>query len=590
MLKSRWFDQVDAACPLPEYPRPQLRRDDWLCLNGQWEYAITPIGADIPQTFDGLITVPFAIESQLSGVCRRLEPNEWLWYRRNVSIPHSFSGKRILLHFGAVDWQCTVYVNGEFVVSHTGGYTSFYADITDFLTDGENTIVLQVYDPTDAGGQDRGKQSLESHGFWYTGTSGIWQTVWLEPVGDTYVKKLHLMPDIDAGILNISAELSSPADVFIRISAQKTIVWEGALPSQKYVYIPNAHLWSPEDPFLYDLEVQVNLNGETVDTIYSYFGMRKFSLGKTGRITRLFLNNKPYFQRGLLDQGYYCDGGLTPPTDTAMIYDIQKMKDLGFNMLRKHIKVDLARWYYHCDRLGMLVWQDMVSGGQWIGDFFAGVVPNILGAYPKLTAKIIPDNVHYARFSREDPAMRAAYEIELRETIAALENCVSIYCWVPFNEGWGQFDALRICELVRTLDPSRVIDHASGWYDQGGGDIQSMHKYILPIPPVRPDQRAFVITEFGGYSQVLDGHVWNKGKSFGYMMFRSKDSLTRAYRRLMEKQIFPIIPRYLSGFVYTQLSDVEFEVNGILSYDRKVVKLDEETVRALNHKMCYKNS
>ena len=271
-----------------------------------------------------------------------------------------------------------------------------------------------------------------------------------------------------------------------------------------------------------------------------------------------------------------------------MIYDIQKMKDLGFNMLRKHIKVDLARWYYHCDRLGMLVWQDMVSGGKWIGDFYAGVVPNILGAYPKVTARVVPDNVHYARLSREDPAMRDAYEKEMLETLDALHNCVSIYCWVPFNEGWGQFDSLRITEKIRSIDTSRVIDHASGWYDQGGGDIQSMHKYILPIPSIRPDQRAFVITEFGGYSQILDDHIWNKAKSFGYLMFRSKESLTRAYRRLMEKQIFPIMPKYLSGFVYTQLSDVEFEVNGILSYDRKVVKIDEETVKSLNHKMQYK--
>lgn len=589
MLKSRWFDLVDRNCPLPEYPRPQMRREDWLCLNGPWEYAVTPIADAMPQAFSGTITVPFAIESALSGVGRRLEPNEWLWYRRTVTLPQSFAGKRCILHFGAVDWQCSVFVNEKKVCEHTGGYSPFSVDITDALTDGENTLVLQVYDPTDAGEQNRGKQSLKSHGFWYTGTSGIWQTVWMEPVHAAHITKLRLTPDIDAGTLSLDVQLSEPGDVLLTVRAAQNVVWQGQLPEAGYIYIPDAHLWSPEDPFLYDLEIQVLQNGKLTDAVQSYFGMRKFSLGKTGRITRLFLNNKPYFQRGLLDQGYYSDGGLTPATDEAMIYDIQKMKDLGFNMLRKHIKVDLARWYYHCDRIGMLVWQDMVSGGRWIGDFYAGVVPNILGAAPALLSHTVRDNIRYARFSRENAPFRDAYEIELREMLDTLYNCVSICCWVPFNEGWGQFDALRIAELVRSIDPTRWIDHASGWYDQGGGDIQSMHKYILPIPPIRPDHRAFVITEFGGYSRIVNGHVWNRAKSFGYLMFRSKASLTNAYRRLMEKQIIPIIPKYLSGFIYTQLSDVEFEVNGILSYDRFVVKPDEETVRSLNHKMQYKN-
>ena len=315
--------------------------------------------------------------------------------------------------------------------------------------------------------------------------------------------------------------------------------------------------------------------------------MRKCSIGVVDGITRLFLNNQPYFQRGLLDQGYYCDGGLTAPTEEAMVYDIRKMKDLGFNMLRKHIKVEPARWYYHCDRLGMLVWQDMVSGGAWIGDFYAGVVPNLIGACPRLTPVHVRDD-RYKRFSREKPEARAAYETELREMIDDLYNAVCIYCWVPFNEGWGQFDAVRIAQSVKQQDPTRIVDHASGWYDQGAGDVMSMHKYILPIPKIRPDRRAFVISEFGGYSRICDEHVWNRQRSFGYLMFRTFDSLTYAYARLMEKQILPLIDRYLSAFIYTQVSDVELEVNGILTYDRKLVKIDEDTIIQLNQKLRYR--
>lgn len=586
MLKTRWFDRVDKACPLPEYPRPQLVRSEWLCLNGAWQYTITDQNATLPKTFDGVITVPFAIESALSGVGRKLQPNEILWYQRDIVLPPSFDGKRCILHFGAVDWQCTVYVNGTKVCAHTGGYCPFSADITDVLHESVNRIALRVYDPTDAGWQNRGKQSLQSHGFWYTGTSGIWQTVWMEPVNTCYVQKLRIVPDIDNSLIHLTTDLSEEAALHAVIRAGESVLFDGDIEPNAHIPLPDPHLWSPEDPFLYDLTVTASQNGKVTDTVTSYFGMRKFSIGNDGGITRLFLNNKPYFQRGLLDQGYYCDGGLTPPCDEAMIYDIQKMKDLGFNMLRKHIKVDLPRWYYHCDRLGMLVWQDMVSGGQYIGNFYAGVVPNMLGAFPRLTPFSLKDN-HYKRFNREKPEWRADYERELHEMIDTLFNCVSIYCWVPFNEGWGQFDAKRIASDVKAHDPGRLVDHASGWYDQGAGDIQSMHKYILPIPKIKPDRRAFVISEFGGYSMIADGHVWNKKKSFGYMMFRTKDTLTRAYRRLMEKQIMPLIPKYLSAFIYTQVTDVEFEVNGILTYDREIVKIDADTIKKINQRMQY---
>ena len=588
MLKTRWFDKVDPACPLPEYPRPQMERDNWLCLNGRWEYTITQNTDVIPSVFHGTIVVPFAIESELSGVCRKLQPDEILWYRRSVTLPDSFCGKRCLLHFGAVDWQCVVYINGQKAVEHTGGYCPFSADVTDLLHDGKNTLVVRVYDPTDAGWQNRGKQALQSHGFWYTGTSGIWQTVWMEPVDAVHIRSLRITPDIDKGEVHLRTSVSEEAQLLVRVKSADETVYEGIVSADDArIPIPNAHLWSPEDPFLYDLELKLSRDGIVVDRVRSYFGMRKYSLGVVDGVTRLFLNNQPYFQRGLLDQGYFPDGGLTPPTDEAMIFDIRKMKELGFNMLRKHIKVDLARWYYHCDRLGMLVWQDMVSGGQWIGNFYAGVVPNLIGACPRLTPFTVRDN-RYKRFSREKPEWRAAYETELHEMLDTLMNVVSIYCWVPFNEAWGQFDAKRIAGVVKQYDSSRIVDHASGWYDQGAGDVMSMHKYILPIPKIKPDKRAFVISEFGGYSQVLDGHVWNKKKSFGYLMYFSKQKLTAAYRALMEKQIMPIIPKYLSGFVYTQVTDVEFEVNGILTYDREIVKMDEDTLKSLNNIMQYR--
>ena len=587
-MKTRWFDQVDRNCPLPEYPRPQMRRGDWLCLNGRWDYTITDDPKTVPRRFDGTILVPFAPECALSGVERKLLPHERLWYRRTVKLPDSFRGKRCLLHFGAVDWKSAVYVNGRKAAEHTGGYCPFTADVTDLIRDGENVIVVRVFDPTDAGWQNRGKQSLKSHGFWYTGTSGIWQTVWMEPVGEDHICAVRTTPDIDSGVLHVDVRHSGDAAVFARVLRDEETVFEGIVPADgAQIPIPDARLWSPEDPFLYDLHLELRTDGAIVDSVESYFAMRKCSLGQVDGITRLFLNNRPYFQRGLLDQGYYPDGGLTPPTDEAMIYDIQTMKELGFNMLRKHIKVDLARWYYHCDRLGMLVWQDMVSGGKWIGNFYAGVVPNILGACPRLTPFTVRDD-RYERFSRALPESREAYETELREMLDSLHNYPCIYCWVPFNEAWGQFDAVRIAGLVRSIDPSRVIDHASGWYDQGAGDVMSMHKYIFPIPKIKPDRRAFVVSEFGGYSRIVDGHVWNRSKSFGYVMFRTKASLTEAYRKLMEKQILPLIPKYLSGFVYTQVSDVEFEVNGILTYDREEIKLDAETLKSLNEKMQYR--
>ena len=574
-LTTRWAKEAMCDLPLPEYPRPQMVRENWVNLNGFFEYAVTDESTEWCENYDGEIRVPFAIESCLSGVCKRISKKDRLWYRKKITLPEEFKGKRTLLHFGAVDWECKVYVNKKHVGGHIGGYCPFTIDITDALTDGENELVVWVYDPTDEAWQNRGKQASESHGFWYTSTSGIWQTVWMEAVNENYIKNYKLTPDIDKGVLKIETDVAGAGKLNIKVFDGETVVAEKELSAKDEIEIADVKLWSPENPFLYDFVLTLEADGK-VDSVKGYFAMRKFSIDEYQGYARLFLNNEPYFQKGLLDQGYWSDGGLTPPTDEAMIYDIQKMKDLGFNMLRKHIKVEPARWYYHCDRIGMLVWQDMISGGQNFNTFYVGVLPNaytILSPLVNLTKK---DNA-YKTFSRDKLEWRAQFEEELFEMIDSLYNYPSICCWVPFNEGWGQFDAKRIGDAVK----------ACGWYDQKGCDFRSIHRYIFPFVAPKYDGRPIVISEYGGYSQILDGHVWNKAKSFGYQMYTSKASLTNAYRKLHEPQIIPAIKKGLSATVYTQVSDVEFEVNGILTYDREIVKIDEQTIIDINKKLTY---
>ncbi len=582
-IKTIWFDGIDKSCPLPEYPRPQLQREKWLCLNGEYDYAITAENASCPESFDGKIIVPFSVESAASGVQRKLLPTQRLWYRRKFSLTEDFSGKRTLLHFGAVDWQCTVWVNGKLMGEHTGGYNPFSFDITDALTDGENELVVKVYDPTDAGHQQRGKQVLETKGFWYTATSGIWQTVWLEPVNYCRIESIKLVPDIDKGVINIKTKHTCECGgkLFAKVLDGEKAVFDGEITADAAIPVPDAKLWSPESPFLYDLKLTLDCDGEK-DEISSYFGMRKYSIIKDSEgCPRLALNNKPYFQRGLLDQGYWPESQLTPPCDEAMIFDIEKMKELGFNMLRKHIKTEPLRWYYHCDRLGMLVWQDMISGGQYIGNILAGVFPNL--------SIHVKDNM-YKAFKRGKPEWREEFRQELWGMIDSLYNCVSICCWVPFNEGWGQFDAKEIGTKIKELDPSRFVDHASGWHDQKGPDFKSMHRYIVPVTgPTRftKNGRPYVLSEYGGYSWNIKGHVWNEKRSFGYIMFPNSKKLSAAYKHLHDVQIVRLIKKGLCATVYTQVSDVEFEVNGIYSYDRKVLKVDKNTVIEVNKKLTY---
>ena len=582
-LHTPWFENAKKDVPLNDYPTPQLQREDWLCLNGEYDYAITPLQENIPAEFDGKILVPFAIESELSGVQKALSENENLWYRKKVTLPAYFKGKRTVLHFQAVDYKATVFINGKKAGEHTGGYNPFSFDITDLIGADEFEMVVKVFDPTDKSGQTRGKQVQRPFGFWYTATSGIWQTVWCEPVNENRIEKIAYTPDIDASTINIKTQVKGSGELYLKISEEGKEIFSSRISDNENIELSSQRLWSPESPFLYDVELSLINGGAVTDKVKSYFGMRKFSVMRDEKgVNRLSLNNKPYFHRGLLDQGYWPESGLTAPTDEALIFDIEKMKELGFNMLRKHIKVESARWYYHCDRLGMLVWQDMPSGAKALNLILAGALPNI---------NVHIKDSHYALFSRKDEKFRQEFLTELDEMLDNLYNCVSLCTWVPFNEGWGQFDAKETSEHIKEKDPTRFVDHASGWHDQKGADFKSIHKYVLPVnAPTkhRTLDRPVVLSEYGGYQNSVEGHTWSSEKSFGlYLKFKDKASLSKHYEALHEKQIIPLIKRCLCATVYTQVSDVENELNGIYTYDRKKLKINEETVKNINKKLCY---
>ncbi|MEA5151670.1 MAG: glycoside hydrolase family 2 TIM barrel-domain containing protein [Oscillospiraceae bacterium] len=554
-MKTAWTDKVDPNMPLPEYPRPQLARHGWMNLNGLWDYAIND-SSRFPKDFDGQIVVPFSPEAPLSGVNRQLKSGEYLWYRRAVAIPGEFSGKRIILHFGAVDQTAAVWVNSAQVANHTGGYLPFEADVTDAIENGYMLLTVRVSDDTDKGGHTRGKQKTKRGGIWYTPQSGIWQTVWIEAVPECYVKALRISPLFDEPAVEISAEIVGDQPAYAQLGGASY-----ALPA--HIPMPGFEAWTPEHPKLYGFTVSC---GE--DRVQSYFAMRKFSVEKDGQGTpRLFLNGAPYFHNGLLDQGYWPDGLYTAPTDEAMVYDIGMAKSMGFNMLRKHIKVEPLRWYYHCDRLGMLVWQDMPNGG---GSYGAPVV-----SAPLATGINLKDSA-YALFARADKDARAEFRAELAEMIEHLYNCPCIAMWVLFNEGWGQFDAAKMYELVRGIDKSRTIDHASGWHDQGIGKVRSEHVYFRKFG-FKPDKlgRAVLLSEFGGYSHSVSGHCWGR-KEFGYKKFEMPAQLEIAIEELYQTQIGPAKLQGLAAAVYTQLTDVEDELNGILTYDRKVAKVPPE--------------
>ena len=569
MLMTPWGEHLDENCILTEYPRPQMRRNSYLNLNGRWEYAITD-SDESPRHWDGTILVPFSPESALSGVGRSLQPGQTLWYRREVIVPQGFipADGRLLLHFGAVDQEAAVYWNGRLLGRHMGGYNAFTLDATDALGP-RNSLVVRVHDDTDASFHSRGKQKTRRGGIWYTPQSGIWQTVWMEAVPRHYIESLRIVPLFDQSAVEVMVRCSQPLQCEATVDG-RTVPFTSGEPAR--IPMPDFRAWSPEDPYLYDLSVTL---GE--DRVESYFGMRKMEVrADRGGVKRLVLNGEPYFQSGLLDQGYWPDGLYTAPSDEALIYDIQTAKAMGFNLLRKHIKVEPMRWYYHCDRLGMLVWQDMPSGGGKYR-FSTITLPLVTGIHRR-------DN-HYRAFARASSQGRGEYMDELEEMVGQLFNAPSVVLWVPFNEGWGQFDSTLVMERLRALDPTRPVDPASGWHDQGAGELRSLHVYFKPFR-FRRDRRgrALALSEFGGYNLRVDGHCFNQ-KDYGYRRLPDAAALWRDFSRLYEREVLPAVPRGLCASVYTQLSDVEDELNGLMTYDRRVVKLDADEVRELNERL-----
>ena len=564
-LKTIWSDTPD----LSQYPRPQMVRDSYFSLNGEWDYKI--IKGDLSykpeesEVYDGKIVVPFAPESFLSGVNRTLMPDEVLVYRTFFK---KEQGGVALLHFGAVDYKCKVYVNGYSAAEHTGGYTPFECEIQKYMRDGENELTVCVTDPSDTKPISRGKQATNHGGIWYTPTSGIWQSVWMEYLPEEYVKRIKYTSDIDAMTVEITAEINTGAKNF------KVITHDGkvfdSVDGKVTLDCKNCGLWSPESPSLYPFEITVGK-----DKVGSYFALRRFSVGRRKDGKYCFtLNGKPYFMTGLLDQGYWSDGLYTAPSDEALVYDIELAKKCGFNTLRKHIKIEPLRWYFHCDRLGMIVWQDFVNGGGGFNPLASLILPNI---------GIRIKDSHYGFYRRKDKEGRNLYYKEMKEVVDLLGSCPCIALWTPFNEAWGQFDSLKVCDYLRSLDDTRLIDHASGWSDQGG-EIRSIHKYFVPFRMPKREKRPVVLSEFGGYSMKVEDHSFSD-KIFGYAIYKETDKLNAAITNLWKKELLPAKKQGLCASIYTQLSDVQSEVNGLVTYDRRVVKVDEKTLEELNGKL-----
>lgn len=570
-IKTKWSETIDVNNVLPEYPRPIMERQDWTNLNGLWEYAILPTGQNEPQKYDGKILVPFAVESSLSGVQKELGKDNELWYKRLFTVPANWKNKTILLHFGAVDWKTEVYLNDVKIGSHTGGYTPFSFDITPFLTSGNQKLVVKVSDPTTEGFQPVGKQNSKPEGIWYTPVSGIWQTVWLEPVNAKHISSIKTIPNIDTKKLSIdvATEKTAPEDiveVVVKDGSSIVAKAKGSAGQQLNIPLADAKLWSPESPFLYDLEINLYSNGQLVDKVNSYAAMRKISTKRDDHgIVRIQLNNKDYFQFGPLDQGWWPDGLYTAPTDEALVYDIQKTKDFGFNMIRKHVKVEPARWYTHCDRLGILVWQDMPNGDkspQWQNrQYFNG-------------SELIRSGESEANYYKE-----------WKDIIDYLVSYPSIVTWVPFNEAWGQFKTVETAEWTKNYDPSRLVNPASGGNHYRTGDMLDLHNYPGPELYLYDAERPTVLGEYGGIGLPLEGHLWQPDKNWGYVQFKNSKEVTDEYVKYGEA-LKKLIKAGFSAAVYTQTTDVEGEVNGLMTYDRKVIKLDEARTRKVNQEIC----
>jgi|WetSurMetagenome_2_1015567.scaffolds.fasta_scaffold00016_65 beta-galactosidase/beta-glucuronidase len=575
-ITTPWAEKVDPLNPLPEYPRPQMVRSEWKNLNGLWDYSITSATDSKPVVFQGKILVPFAVESALSGIGKTVGPDNALWYRTRFTVPATFRKKNIILHFGAVDWSSEIYINGALAGSHKGGYDPFYFDITGFIKgSGPQLLELKVTDPVDKGPQPRGKQVLKPGGIWYTSVTGIWRTVWLEAVSKTHIASMKLTPDIDNQNLSVALKVVDPVQGdIIQVSA-----WDGdrmvseaekTLGEGITLPVKQPKLWSPDDPFLYDLKITIVRNGKPVDEVKSYFAMRKISL-KTDEngVLRMMLNNKFVFQYGPLDQGWWPDGLYTAPTDEALQFDIIKTKAMGFNAIRKHVKTEPDRWYYHCDKSGMLVWQDMPSGD--MGGTRWNTNPGMEGGNDKIR-------------SAESEGI---YRTEWNAIIESLYNHPCIIVWVPFNEAWGQFKTTEITEWTMQKDPSRLVNSASGGNFHQTGQILDLHNYpgpVMPKPEVFGSSQALVLGEFGGLGLPLEGHTWLDKNNWGYRSFKDADTLFMTYNNYL-LQMVPYIRRGLSAAIYTQTTDVEVECNGLLTYDRKVTKVPEARLKEAAGKM-----
>ena len=571
-IKTPWAEKVDPANPLPEYPRPAMTREQWLNLNGLWDYAILPQGSAIPAKFDGKILVPFAVESSLSGVQKTVGDQNELWYKREFTIPATWKNKTILLNFGAVDWKTDVWINDVQVGSHKGGYTPFSFNITPFLVPGKaQKMVVRVWDPVDKGFQPRGKQVENPGGIWYTSVTGIWQTVWIEPVSENFLEQIKTNTNIDRNTVtvNVQAAENNNTDL-VEVSIlekNKTVATaKGITGNEILLEVPGAKLWSPETPFLYDMEVKLIRNGKEIDRVKSYFGFRKISTKRNADgVVRLQLNNKDYFQFGPLDQGWWPDGLYTAPTDEALKFDIVKTKDFGFNLIRKHVKVEPARWYYHCDREGILVWQDMPSGDGWAG--------------------WETDKYYTGNELVRTPESETNYKREWKDIIDLLYSHPCVVTWVPFNEAWGQFKTVEIAQWTKSYDPSRLVNSASGGNFFPVGDMLDIHNYPEPKMTLYDGNRVCVLGEYGGIGLVTDDHTWVKDRNWGYVKYKSSAEATDAYVAFVEK-LKKLIVSGFSAAIYTQTTDVEIEINGLMTYDRKVIKLDEAKISKVNREAC----
>ncbi|KGE15078.1 glycoside hydrolase family 2 sugar binding protein [Sphingobacterium deserti] len=579
-ILTSWGEKLDAKKPHPEYPRPQLKRSgNWQNLNGLWKYKITTKDEkNIPTSWDGDILVPFAVESALSGVGKSVNKDQALWYHNEINLDKKVQKGKVLLHFGAVDWQCDVYVNGKHVGQHEGGFDPFSMDVTAALKKGaKQQVSIRVWDPTSDGPQPRGKQINNPHGIWYTPVTGIWQTVWVEAVPQTYIVNTKQTPDVDASSLTVSAQLEgAQAGDMLLVEAhdqgKKVAETSVAAGTEAQLKITSPQLWSPDSPKLYDLKVKVLRKGKVVDEADSYFAMRKITVKKDAKgIQRMFLNDKFLFHYGPLDQGWWPDGLHTAPSDEALKFDVVKTKEMGFNMIRKHIKVEPARWYRHCDSLGIMVWQDMPSGdlGGNVWDMQPGKISN--GQHDK----------------DRTAASEAIYRKEWKSIMDVLHNFPSIVVWVPFNEAWGQFKTKEITEWTMQYDPSRLVNSASGGNFSFTGPIVDIHNYpdaAMPDPNIFGDKFVLVLGEFGGLGLPVEGHTWQQKDNWGYQSFKNKEELQRRYEEVIHN-LSSLIPFGLSAGVYTQTTDVEVETNGLMTYDRKVIKIPEATLKEIHRKL-----